>query len=114
MPGSGPSIAARHVGPALSLHQLGPAPVKLPMIALTHTKIACPSFEALIETLVAQSHLGVHCQTACDGTAAGLGAFLPIVHVVLLERAGRAEAAYSRQPGRLPHRGRRGLVDKHP
>src|SRR5271166_2296807 len=90
MPGSRPSVAARHLGPALGLHQLSPAAVELAVVALAHAKVAGPGVEALVEALVPQAHLRVHRHAPRDDAAAGAGAFLPIVHIVLLEGAGRA------------------------
>src|SRR5215472_5906423 len=104
MPGMsvpGPSVAARHRGPALGRHQLRPAPIELAVIALAHAEIAGPGLEVRVETLVAQAHLRVHRQSPRDDAATGAGAFLPVVHVVLLEGTGGAEASYSGQPDRL-------------
>src|ERR1700751_695136 len=95
MAGSRPSIAARHRGPAVGLHQLRPAAVELAMVALAHAEIAGPGFEVLVEALGTQAHLRVHGQAPRDDAAAGAGAFLPVVHVVLLEGAGRAEAPHA-------------------
>src|ERR1700738_756294 len=97
----GPSVAARHRGPTLGRHQLRPAPIELAVIALAHAEIAGPGLEVRVETLVPQAHLRVHCQSPRDDAATGAGAFLPVVHVVLLEGAGGAEASYSGQPDRL-------------
>jgi hypothetical protein len=42
------------------------------------------------------------------------GAFLPIVHVVLLEDAGRAEAAYPDEPHHVVDLGRGGRISEYP
>src|SRR5712691_9425859 len=66
--------------------------------------------EIRVETLVSQAHSVVQGMAPCNDTAAGLGAALPIVHVVLLERAGRAENAHSGEADRFLDFGRRRLV----
>src|SRR5438046_713047 len=114
MPGSRPSVAARHLGPALGLHQLRPAPVELAMIALAHAEIAGPAFETFVEALMPQAHLRIHHHAPRNHAAAGAGAFLPIVHIVLLEGAGRAETAHPGQADRLLDMGRGGLVGVDP
>src|SRR5262245_46259100 len=101
MPGSRPSTVARHLGPAWRLHQLRPARVKLAMIALAHAEIAGPGLEAFVETLMPQTHLRIHGHATRDYAAAGAGAFLPIVHVILLKCAGRAEPADTGQADRF-------------
>src|SRR5271168_1380280 len=97
MPGSRPSIAARHLGPAVGLHQLRPAAIELAVVALAHAEIAGPAFEIFVEALMPQTHLRVHGHAPRDDATAGAGALLPIVHVILLEGAGRAEAAHPAQ-----------------
>src|SRR5439155_26210283 len=114
MPGSGPSVAARHLGPALGFHQLRPAPVELAMIALAHAEIAGPGFEAFVEPLMPQTHLRVHGHATRDHAAAGAGALLPIVHVVLLECAGRAETANTGKADRFLDMRWGGLVGVDP
>src|SRR5437588_522161 len=101
MPGSRPSVAARHLGPALGFHQLRPAAVELTVIALAHAEIAGPGLEAFVEALMPQTHLRVHRHATRNHAAAGAGAFLPIVHVILLEGAGRTETAHPGQADRL-------------
>src|SRR5437763_15529561 len=71
-------------------HQLGPAAVERAVIALAEARIAGPGAEPFVEALAAQAHLRVERHPAGDDAATGLRAFLPIVHVVLLEGAGRA------------------------
>src|SRR6266404_993075 len=114
MPGSRPSVAARYLGPAVCLHQLRPASVELAMIALAHAKVAGPGLEALVKALMAQTHLCIHRHTPRDHAAAGAGAFLPVVHVVLLEGARRAEPAHTGQADRFLDMGRGGLVGVDP
>src|SRR5262249_11918098 len=101
MPGSRPSVAARHFGPALSLHQLGPAAIELAMVALAHAEIAGPGFEVLIEPLVAKPHLSVDLHSPRHHATARACAFLPVVHIVLFEGAGWAEAPYAGEPHRF-------------
>src|SRR5215831_21105840 len=93
MPVPRPSVAAWHHSPPVGRHQLRPAPVELPVIALAHAKIAGPGLELLVEALVPQTHLRVHRQSLRDDTATGAGAFLPVVHVVLFEGAGRTDVS---------------------
>src|SRR6202035_1758059 len=98
MAGSRPSIAARHLGPAVGPHQLRPAAIELAVVALAHAEVAGPAFEIFVEALVPQTHLRVDGHAPRDDAAAGAGTFLPIVHVVLLEGAGRAETPHPAQP----------------
>ena len=60
-----------------------------------------------------ETHLRVQWHAAGHDAAAGLRAFLPIVHVVLLKRVPRAEAAHAGQPNRLFDVIGRRLVDKY-
>src|SRR6516225_6376723 len=89
MPLSRPLVAARHRSPAVGCHQLRPAPVELTVVALAHAEIARPGVETLVKALVPKPHLRVYRHAPRDDAAASAGAFLPIVHVVLLEGAGR-------------------------
>src|SRR6516225_4300634 len=114
MPGSRPPVAARHFGPALGLHQLRPAAVELTVVALAHAKIAGPGVEALVKALVPKPHLRVNRHAPRHHPATSAGAFLPIVHVVLLKRARRAEAAHPGSPHRFLDVPRRRLIDIDP
>src|SRR5262249_34888303 len=114
MAGSHPGVAARHLGPARARHHLRPAPIKLAMVALAHAEIAGPSVELLVKPLVAKPHLRVERSAARHDTATGARAFLPIVHVVLLKGAGRAEAPHPGEPDRLLDMRRGGLVGVDP
>src|SRR5437879_4556743 len=101
---SGPaSLPIPQVAPARGVHQLRPAAVKLPVVALAEAGIAGTGAEGGIEVLVPEPHLIVDRQAPRHDAAAGLRAFLPIVHVVLLESSGRAEAAHSGQPECVLH-----------
>src|SRR5580765_3030081 len=80
-----PRRATRQLGPVRRRHQLRPAPIETPVVALAHAKLAGPGPELRIEPLVTEAHLRVERHAARHHAAAGLGAFLPIVHVVLLE-----------------------------
>src|SRR4030095_9520053 len=113
MPGL-PPRAIRQLAPICRRHHLGPAPVKLPVVALAETGITRPGAERRIKALAAEPHLVVDRHAARCDAAAGLGAFLPIVHVVLLEGAGRAETAHAGEPERLLDLARRRLVDEYP
>src|SRR6267154_2300771 len=80
--------------PAVGGEQLRPAAIEPAMVALADAMVAGPGVEASVEVFVTHAHLRVDRHAARHDPAAGLGAFLPIVHIVLLEGAGRAEAAY--------------------
>src|SRR5262245_27456952 len=107
-------LAVRQVAPAGSVHQLRPAAVERPMVALAEAGIADRGAEGGIEALVPEPHLVVDRHAPGHDAAAGLRAFLPIIHIVLLEGSGGAETAHPRQPERLLYFRRRGFVDKHP
>src|SRR5712691_5300553 len=98
------SLVARHSRVAevsaavLGCHQLGPAPVKPAMVRFAVAIVARQRREIGIEPLVSQAHCVVQRMAAGDDAAAGLGAALPIVHVVLLECATRSEHAGPGEP----------------
>src|SRR5712692_11542756 len=83
--------------PALGRHELSPAPVELPMVALAHAEVAGPGLEILVEPLVPEPHLGVQGHSPRHHSTTGAGALLPVVHVVLLEGARGAEASHGCQ-----------------
>src|SRR6266851_5347766 len=114
MSGSRPSVAARHLCPAVCRHQLGPARVELAMIALAHAEIAGPGFEALIEPFVSEPHLRIDRHPPRDHAAAGASAFLPVVHIVLFEGAGGAESPHAGQADRVLDLRRGSLVGVYP
>src|SRR5215469_12766188 len=114
MSGSRPPVAARYLSPAVGPHQLGPAAVELAMITFAHAEIAGPGIEVRIEAFVPQTHLRVHGHAPRDHTAAGAGALLPVVHIVLLESAGGAEAPHTGQSHRFLDVRRRRFVDVDP
>src|SRR5579864_8035288 len=109
-----PRRAVREVGPALCRDQIGPAAIELAMVRFAHAIFTGPAAERRIEALVPEPHLGVERHLPRHHAAAGAGAFLPIVHVVLLEGAGRAEAAHSGEADRFLDMRRGSLVDEHP
>src|SRR6266404_3877584 len=109
-----PSRAVRQLAPVFRRHDFSPAPIELPVIALAETGIARPGAERRIEALATEPHLVVDRHAARRNTTAGLGAFLPVVHVVLLEGAGRAEAAHAGEAERLFDVARSRLVDEYP
>jgi hypothetical protein len=84
------------------------------MVALADAQIAGRGLEVLVEALVTQPHLVVQHHAPRHDAAAGTGAFLPIVHVVLFEGARRAEAAHAGQPDRFLDVRRGGLVGEDP
>src|SRR5262245_56449300 len=84
------------------------------MVALAHAKVTGPRLEALVEPLVPQPHLRVQGESPRHPPATGGRALLPVVHVVLLEGAGGAEAAHTRQPDGFLDRGRGCPVDVEP
>src|ERR1700733_8668357 len=67
------------------------------MVALTVAVITSPGTKIRIEALVAETHCVIERIAARHRTTPGFGAALPIVHIVLLERARRAEYAHARQ-----------------
>src|SRR4051812_33113640 len=109
-----PPRAVRQLAPVFGRHHLGPGPIKLAVVALAETGIARPGAERRIEALAAEPHLVVDRHAARRDPTAGLGAFLPIIHVVLLEGAGRAETAYAGEAERLFDLARGRLVDEYP
>src|SRR5262249_25423188 len=114
MVGAAYGVAARQLGPALGRHQLRPAPVEAALIELAKAAVAPPDPAIGVEAGVPEAHPVAQHLAAGEGASAGLRAALPIVHVVLLEGAGRAEHPRAGQPDRLLDRGRRRLVDVHP
>src|ERR1700739_3210272 len=109
-----PSILARYFRPALGFHQLRPAAIELAMVPLAHAEITGPGVETLVETLMSQPHLGVDGKLPRHHTPTRLCALLPVVHIVLLECARRAETPYAGQPYRLLDVGRRRLIGIDP
>src|SRR6266566_7591493 len=94
------SRAVRQFGPVLGRDQLGPAPVELAVVALAHAILAGNAAELWIKALVPEPHLRVERHLPRHHAATGAGAFLPIVHVVLLEGARRTEAPHPGEPDR--------------
>src|SRR5258708_13908895 len=84
------------------------------MVALAHAKLTSPTLEPLVEPLVPQSHLRVQHGPPRHHAATGARALLPIVHVVLLEGAGRAEAPDAGQSDRFLDMWRRRFVGLNP
>src|SRR5215510_730354 len=84
--------------PVRGRHELRPASVELPMVALAEAVVAGPGLEVLVVTLMAQPHLHIQRIAPGDDPAAGAGTLLPVVHVVLLEGARRAKASHPSQP----------------
>src|ERR1700730_16429738 len=111
---SSSSLGCRSLCPAVGGHQLGPAAVEPAVVAFAVAVIAGPGAETFVVVLVAEPHLVGDRIAPGDDAAAGQRAALPIVHVVLLEGAGRAEHPNAGQPDRLLDLGRRGPVDKAP
>src|SRR5947207_6632848 len=109
-----PGRAIRQIGPALRRDQLCPAAIELAMVALAHPIFAGPAAEFRVKALVTEPHLGVERHLPRHHAAAGAGAFLPIVHVVLFEGTRGAEAPHPGDPDRLLDMRRGGLVDEHP
>src|SRR6516164_9487241 len=95
------SSVCGEVCPAFGGHQLRPAAVKAAMIAFTVTVVAGHCSKVLLETLATEAHLVIQRITASDHAASGLGAALPVVHVVLLKGPRRAENARASQAERL-------------
>src|SRR5437763_16945281 len=100
---SASSIVCRGFRPALGFHQLGPAAIEPAVVAFAVAIIAGPGAQRLVEALATEAHLVIQILTPRDRTARRLGAALPIVHVVLLEGARRAEHPHPGHPDRLLH-----------
>src|SRR5258708_17877643 len=80
------------------------------MVALAHAKLTSPTLEPLIEPLVPQSHLRVQHEPPRHHAATSARALLPIVHLVRLESAARAEPADAGQSDRFLYMSRCPLV----
>src|ERR1700730_12825857 len=109
---SSSSVGCRSLRPAVGGHQLCPAPVEPAVVAFAVAVVAGHGAERRVIVLVAEPHLVGDRIAPGDDAAAGQGAALPVVHVVLLEGAGRAEHPDAGQPDGLLDLGRRRLVDK--
>src|SRR5215510_6076177 len=57
-----PAAEALDRRPALRRHELRPAPIELPMVALAHAEVARPGLQLRVEALVPQAHLRVQGQ----------------------------------------------------
>src|SRR5207237_10554024 len=79
-----------------------------------NARLAGEVVEVLVAALVTTPHLIVERNAPRDDAAAGAPAFLPIVHVALLEGSRRAEAAHAGHPDRLLDVRRGGLIGKDP
>src|SRR6266851_4811482 len=101
-----PCVSALEICPALGRHELRPALVELPMVALAKAVVAGPGLEVLVVALMAQPHLHIQRIAPGDDPAAGAGTLLPVVHVILLKGARRAEAPHPSQPHGLLDLGR--------
>src|SRR5271163_4000119 len=108
------SHALGDFGLAVGRHQLRPAAVEPSVVALAKAVVAGPRLEIFVITLVPQPHLVAEGMAAGDHTAAGLGAALPVVHVVLLVCPSRAEGSQAGQADRLLDLRRSGLVGVNP
>src|SRR5690348_10287295 len=84
------------------------------MVDLTVTVVTGPSLQLFVEMLVPETHLVTEKTAPGYHTSAGLRAALPIVHVVLLKRAGRTESPHAGQADRFLDRRGRCLVGKDP
>src|SRR4029453_3810167 len=92
--------------PALRRHELRPAPIKLPMVALAEAGVTGPGLEVLAVALMAQPHLHIQRIAPGNNPTPGAGTLLPVVHVILLEGARRAKAPHPSQPHGLLDLGR--------
>ena len=80
------------------------------MVALAHAEVAGPGIEVRVEALMPEPHLHVQEHTPRHRAAAAARAFLPVVRIVLLEGAGRAEPSHARKSDRLFDMRRGGLA----
>src|SRR5579871_2462238 len=78
------------VAPASSVHELRPAAVKTALILLRRD-FAHKARRELARLADTEAHLVVVWIAAGDRAGAGLGGIAPVLHVVLLGHAGRAE-----------------------
>src|SRR6184192_1312306 len=97
-------------GPAIRGHQLRPAAIKAAVVALAVAVVARPGAERLVKALVPKTHFVIQGLASGDRAASGLGAALPIVHVILLEGARGAEHPHPGHPDRFLDMRRRRLV----
>src|SRR5271166_682478 len=100
--------------PAFGRHQLRPAAVEPTMVAFAVAVVAGQGSEFVVEALVPEPHFVTEGIAPGDHASSGLGAALPVVHVVLLESAGRAEAPHSGQSNGFLDLRRGRLVDVDP
>src|SRR5580700_2378546 len=84
------------------------------MIEFAVAMVAGPGVEIRVEALVPEPHLVAQFEAPRDRAACGLGAALPIVHVVLLEGARWAEHPHPRHADRFLDLGRGRLVGVDP
>src|SRR5205085_9955110 len=94
--------------------QLRPAAIKAAVVALAVAVVARPGAERLVKALVPKTHFVIQGLASGDRAASGLGAALPIVHVILLEGARGAEHPHPGHPDRLLDMRRRRLVGVTP
>src|SRR5262249_23746135 len=97
-PMSPSSILCGEIGPVVGRHQPSPTPVDPPVVDFAVAIVPGPGFQIFVEMLVAQAHLVAEEVAPGHRAPSGLGATLPIVHVVLLECAGRAKHPHPGQP----------------
>src|SRR6516165_10787398 len=97
-------------GPTAGRHQLRPATVEPPMVTFAVAIVTGDGAEIRLKALMPESHRIVQRMAPRDDATTSLGAALPIVHVVLLERAARSEHPGSDETDRLLDLGWRRLV----
>src|SRR5262245_50228971 len=78
-------------GPPVGGHQLRPAVIKPAMVALAVAVVAGQRAEIRVEAFVPEAHLVTERVAPGHHASPGLGAALPVVHVVLLEGPRRTE-----------------------
>src|SRR5262245_29637515 len=98
------------LSPTPGRHELRPAPIELPMVALAEAVVTGPGLESRVEALMPQTHFVIQESPAGHHASPGLGALLPVVHVILLESARGTEATHPSQPNGLLDLGRGRLV----
>src|SRR5205823_2388124 len=86
---------------AWGAHQLQPALIEVAMIVFAAAPVAGPAPHLFVEAVVPQPHSGIQHDALCHLAAGAACAFLPVVHVVLLEYARWTEHQDARQAERI-------------
>src|SRR5262245_8569428 len=102
------------LGPRLAGHEVGPAPVEPPGGLLTEDVVGAPGEVAEVGAGVPEAHPGVERVAARDAAAKDLLDLVPVLAVVLLEEARRAEGPQDVDAERLLDLRRRRCRNRSP